>query len=195
MRFEVKLNYFGPINRYDDKLKIKFFIDIKPNNMDGSISLMPNYKLVEITTASGVINLHSMKEISGFLEFLEFGIDTEADFQSMSFNIDGRAFDVELGTDFDNNKVVFISSPDNPAVANDGSAVISINSDDSEYVIKVFSDCILDMWQLPIEELVKNIVGTPYSLSTSTTEDLSNEFPERWGIDDYLYRKEKERDE
>lgn len=193
MRFEVKLNYFGPINRYDDKLKIKFFIDIEPNNTNYSISLKPNYKLVEITTASGTINLHSMKEISGFLEFLEFGIDTEADFQSMSFNIDGRVFDVELGTDFDNNKVVFISSPDNPAVANDGSAVISINSDDSEYVIKVFSDCILDMWQLPIEELMKDIIGC--SDGITSVNPFTNEFSERWGIDNYLCRKEKECDE
>ena len=192
MRFKVKLNYFGPIN-YNDKLKIKFLIDIEPNNTDYSISLKPNYKMVEITTASGVINLHSMKEISGFLEFLEFGIDTEADFQSMSFNIDGRAFDVTLGMDFDNNKVVFISSPDDPTVANDGSAVISINSEDAEYVIKVFSDCILDMWKLPIEELVKDIIGCPNSITS--VSPFTDEFSEHWGIDYYLCRKEKERDE
>ena len=191
MRFEVKLDNFGPINKYDDKLKVKFFIDIEPNRVDGSISLMPNYKVVEITTASGTINLHSMKEISGFLEFLEFGIDTEADFQSMSFNIDGRVFDLELGEDLDNHRVVFVSSPDNSTITNDGSAVISINSYDAEYVIKVFSDCISEMWQSPIEELVKNIIKTPYALST--TEVLSNIFPERWDID--AYRKEKECDE
>lgn len=193
MRFELKLNDFGPINRYDDKLKIRFFIDIEPNNMDYSISLNPNYKVVEIATASGTIQMYSMKEISGFLEFLEFGFDTEVDFQSMSFNIDGRVFDVELGMDFDKYKVVFISSPDNPTVANDGSAVISINSEDSEYVFKVFSDCILDMWQLPIEELVKDIIGC--SDGITSVNPFTNEFSERWGIDNYLCRKEKEYDE
>ena len=169
MQFEVK--YLEPfVKCHNDKLKVKMYIDIEPNNLDGSITLSPRYKSLNIITEFGSISLHSKKEINGFIAILEF-CSRKRDFLNMAFsvdNINGKTFNISFGEDNNQCSVltIYSSSVEDPVES------VSINSCDLKYVVSMLSNCVSNAWDSPIEDLIVNIVDSPVLFQNELKEKL-----------------------